>query len=83
MKWLIAGVLFTLAVGLAVGTASIRAQNVVARRNVEQEYRAIADRRIEHQRLCNERLRSLAPERLAELQLVCLQQAIARQEQMQ
>ncbi len=51
MKWLIAGLLFALAVGLAVGTAGIRAENVVARRTVEQQYRAIHDRKKELGRL--------------------------------
>ncbi len=60
MKWLIAGLLFALAVGLAVGTAGIRAENVVARRNVEQQYRAINDRQKELDRLWFQRLQSIA-----------------------
>ena len=67
MKWIIAGLLFALAVGLAVATAAIRADNVVARRNVEQQYQRINDRIRELSRLSYERRRSLAPERLAEM----------------
>ena len=67
MKWIIAGLLFALAVGLAVATAAIRADNVVARRNVEQQYQRINDRIRELSRLSYERRRPLAPERLAEM----------------
>ncbi|MFT4840194.1 MAG: hypothetical protein ACI8UD_001207 [Planctomycetota bacterium] len=67
MKWLIAGLLFALAVGLAVGTAAIRATNVVVRRNVETQYRAINDRQKEYDRLWFLRLKSVSPERLAEM----------------
>jgi hypothetical protein len=81
MKWLIAGLLFALAVGLAVGTASIRAENVVTRRNVEREYRAIDDRHKELDRLWFERLQSIAPERLAEMQREWLQRVAQRQQE--
>ena len=67
MQWLIAGVLFALAVGLAVGTAAIRADNVVTRRNVERQYRAINDRQKELDRVWFEMLRSVSPDRLAEM----------------
>ena len=67
MKWLIAGLLFALAVGLAVGTAGIRAENVVVRRNVEKQYRAINDRQKELDRLWFQRLQAISPERLAEM----------------
>jgi|FLMP01.3.fsa_nt_emb hypothetical protein len=67
MKWLIAGLLFALAVGLAVGTAGIRAENVVLRRNIEKQYRAINDRQKELDRLWFQRLQAISPERLAEM----------------
>jgi hypothetical protein len=67
MKWLIAGLLFALAVGLAVGTAGIRAENVVLRRNIETQYRAINDRQKELDRLWFQRLQAISPERLAEM----------------
>lgn len=67
MKWFIAGLLFALAVGLAVGTAGIRAENVVLRRNIEKQYRAINDRQKELDRLWFQRLQAISPERLAEM----------------
>lgn len=81
MKWIIAGLLFALAVGLAVGTAGIRAENVVVRRNVEQQYRAINDRQKELDRLWFQRLRSVSPERLAEMHAEWLQKEGARREE--
>ena len=80
MKWLIAGLLFALAVGLAVGTAAIRAENVVVRRNVEQQYLAINDRQKELDRLWFQRLQSISPERLAEMHNQWLQREGQRRE---
>ena len=67
MKWLIAGLLFALAVGLAVATAAIRAENVVARRNIEQQYRDINDCQADLDRLYFQKLESVSPDRLAEM----------------
>ncbi|MFT4511733.1 MAG: ribosomal protein L20 [Planctomycetota bacterium] len=84
MKWVIAGLLFALAVGLAVGTAGIRADNVVVRRDVEKQYRAINDRKKEFQRLWFQRLKSVSPERLAEMHNEWLQkEGQRRQERVQ
>lgn len=80
MKWLIAGLLFALAVGLAVGTAGIRAENVVARRTVEQQYRAIHDRQKELDRLWFQRLQAVSPERLAEMHNHWLQKESQRRQ---
>tara|TARA_R110002072_G_scaffold299403_5_gene474934 strand:- start:19668 stop:19922 length:255 start_codon:yes stop_codon:yes gene_type:complete len=80
MKWLIAGLLFALAVGLAVGTAAIRAENVVVRRTVEQQYLAINDRQKELDRLWFQRLQSISPERLAEMHNQWLQREGQRRE---
>ena len=68
MRWIVAGLLFALAVSLAVGTAGIRADNVRARRLIEQEYRRVQDLVVELRRLGLERIEATAPERLSELQ---------------
>jgi hypothetical protein len=68
MRWLIAGLLFALAVSLAIATAAIRARSVAMRRTVEQQYRAIGDRCKELDRLSYERMTSVSPERLSEMQ---------------
>lgn len=66
MKWLLAGLLFALAVALAIGTAAIRAENAHLRRAVDATMRDIEDRRVELTRLSVERLQDATPERLAE-----------------
>jgi hypothetical protein len=65
MRWLLAGLLFALAVALAIGTAAIRAENVLLRHQVERDYRAVHDRVVELRRLTVERLAEATPERLA------------------
>lgn len=65
MRWVLAGLLFALAVGLAIGTAALRADNARCRHRVEQSYREVWDRVVEHRRLSIERLRNATPERLA------------------
>jgi uncharacterized membrane-anchored protein YhcB (DUF1043 family) len=65
MRWVLAGLLFALAVGLAIGTAALRADNARCRHRVEQTYREVWDRVVEHRRLAVERLREATPERLA------------------
>jgi len=67
MKWLLAGVLFALAVALAIGTAAIRAGNARARFLVEQAYRDVQDRVVELRRLSIERLEDATPEKLASM----------------
>lgn len=65
MKWLLAGLLFALAIVLAIGTTAMRAENVRRRHEVERLYRATQDRMVELRRLEIERLADASPERLA------------------
>ncbi len=84
MRWMIAGVLFALAVGLAIGTAVLRADNVRARRDLERRYRAVWDRVVELRRLDVEQLEAASPERLAALHWGWLErEAAERQERLQ
>lgn len=81
MRWLIAGFLFALAVSLAVATAALRADNVRARRNLEQDYRGVWDRLVEFKRLSVQQLESVSPDELARLQWRWLQRETARREE--
>lgn len=65
MRWVLAGLLFALAVVLAIGTAAMRAENVRRRHTVERQYRATQDRIVELRRLEIERVKDASPERLA------------------
>lgn len=65
MRWLLAGLLFALAVALAIGSAAIRAENALRRHAAEQLYREIHDRRAEYERLAIEQLDAASPEQLA------------------
>ena len=65
MKWALAGLLFALAVVLAIGTAAMRAENVRRRHAVERAYREVQDRIVELGRLQIDRLKDASPERLA------------------
>lgn len=65
MRWLLAGLLFALAVGLAIGTVAIRAGNTALRHDVERAYRDIEDRYGELRRLSLERAERTTPEHLA------------------
>lgn len=65
MKWAMAGLLFALAVVLAIGTAAMRAENMRRRHAIERAYTQVWDRHIEFERLDLERLRDASPERLA------------------
>ncbi len=65
MRWLLAGLLFALAVALAIGTAAIRAENAHYRHAVELTYRDIQDRIVELRRLSVNRLEEASLERLA------------------
>lgn len=66
MKWLLAGLLFALAVGMMIGTVALRAENVRTRRAVELAYRDVQDRVVEVRRLGALALELATPERLAE-----------------
>jgi hypothetical protein len=81
MRWLLAGVLFALAVSLAIGTAAIRAGNARARFLVEGAYRDIQDRIVELRRLSIERLEEATPERLAALHWEHLRAERARRQE--
>ncbi|MFN3244637.1 MAG: hypothetical protein ACE37K_24235 [Planctomycetota bacterium] len=81
MRWLIAGLLFALAVTLAIGTAALRAENVGKRRELEQGYRAVWDRIVEFKRIRVEQLESVSPEKLAELHWQWLHREGARRQE--
>ena len=84
MKWLLAGLLFALAVALAIGTAAIRAENARRRHVVECAYRDIQDRIVELRRLSIEKLEQATVERLAQVHWAHLRaEAQRRQEMMQ
>ncbi len=65
MKWALAGLSFALAVGLAITTAALRADNARCRHHVERAFQQVWDRFIEYRRLSVERLAQATPERLA------------------
>lgn len=65
MKWILAGLAFALAVGLAVGTTAIRAESARQRLRLELDYQAISDRVMELGRLSIAQLKEATPERLA------------------
>lgn len=65
MRWLLAGLLFALAVALAIGTVAIRAGNAALRHDVELCYHDIQDRIVELRRLSVERAEAATPEHLA------------------
>ena len=84
MRWALAGLLFALAVGLAIGTAALRAVNARARCRVENEYSAVFDRVVELRRLSIDRLAEATPERLAAAHRAHLRAALGRRmEQLQ
>ncbi len=66
MRWLLAGMLFALAVGLAIHTAALRAENARSRHRIETQYRAVWDRVSEFRRLSVQKLKEASPESLAE-----------------
>ena len=68
MRWMVAGLLFALAVSLAIATAALRADNVRARRSLEQQYRGVWTQMVEFKRLSVQQLESVAPEELARMQ---------------
>jgi hypothetical protein len=65
MRWALAGLLFALAVALAVVTAALRADNARARHRVELQLQAAWDRVAEYTRLSVDKLAQATPERLA------------------
>lgn len=67
MRWLLAGLAFALAVGLAIGTAAIRADNASLRRALDRDYVGVRDCQIELRRLQVLAQAQGAPEKLAAL----------------
>ena len=65
MRWALAGLCFALAVGLAITTAALRADNARCRHRVDAVERDVWDRLVEYKRLSVERLAEATPERLA------------------
>lgn len=84
MNWILAGLLFAGAVGLAIGTAGLRAENTRLRRSMELQYRDVRDRVIEVKRLGAQALELATPERLAAMhwQLLAAER-LRRQEALQ
>jgi hypothetical protein len=80
MKWGLAGLLFALAVGLAIATAALRADNARCRHHVERAYRDVWDRVVEYRRLAVEQLKAASPERLSAAQWEHLRAARQRRE---
>jgi hypothetical protein len=68
MRWVLAALLFALAVALAIGTAALRADNLLLRHAVERSYREVADRVVELKRLRVQRLAEATQECLARAQ---------------
>jgi len=65
MKWLLCGLTFALAVGLAIATAAIRAGTTLTKQQIAEEHKRIAWRDIELKRLSVMALSEVTPERLA------------------
>lgn len=80
MRWMLAGLLFALAVALAIFTAALRAENARTRHRVEREYREVWDRVVEFKRLSIEKLSEASPQRLAAAHWRHLRAEEARQE---
>jgi hypothetical protein len=72
--------MFALAIGLAIGSAALRAENARLRRAVERDYRAVWDRVVELKRLNIEKLAEASPERLAAAHRAHLRAELSRQE---
>lgn len=66
MRWLLCGLTFALAVGLAIATVAIRAGNAKLRRELEAEHRSVDARRVELERLALQVADESAPEQLAQ-----------------
>jgi hypothetical protein len=80
MRWLLAGLLFALAVALAIGTAALRAENAIRRLEVERLHHEVFDRTIELRRLTVEQLDEGSPEQLANAMWRHLQDETARRQ---
>ena len=65
MKWVLCGITFALAVGLAIATAAIRAGNTLVKRQIEQDIQRVVYRGVELQRLRVIAINEVTPERLA------------------
>jgi hypothetical protein len=81
MKWVLAGILFALAVGLAIASVAIRADNVRCRRSLEVQQQAIEDRRMEAERRSVRELEKATPEQLVRALRSLLAKSERRQEQ--
>jgi hypothetical protein len=80
---MLAGLAFALAVGLAIGTAAIRAENAIRRHAVEQTLRDVRNRKVELVRLSVDHLSEASAERLAEIHWRQLRAEAARRRGMQ
>lgn len=80
MRWLLAGLLFALAVAMAIGTAAIRAENSLRRHAAERLFREVQDRKVELDRLSVLLLEAASPERLAAAHWEHLQAEVARRQ---
>jgi len=66
MKWFLCGLCFAACVAVAIGTASIRANNALLRYEVERAHARMRDRRIESTRLELELADRATEQRMAE-----------------
>lgn len=82
MRWILAGLSFACAIGLAIGTAALRAENVRLRRTIELQYRDVQDRIVEVRRLQKDALEFATPERLAEAHWRLLTSEVARRQEL-
>ena len=83
MRWVLAGLLFALAVAMAIGTAAIRAENALRRHAVELAYRDVNDRIVELRRLSVDRLAESSSERLGQAHWRHLRAEALRRREMQ
>lgn len=82
MRWLLAALLFALAVAMAIATAALRADNLILRHQVERAYRAVDFRVAELKRLRVDRLAAATPERLAQAHWAWLRAVAARRQEL-
>ena len=81
MRWVLAGLLFALAIGLAIASVAIRADNVRCRRSLEALVETIDDRRMEVGHLSVRELEHATPEQLAKALRLMLGRARQRAQQ--
>jgi len=78
MRWLLAGLAFAALVALAVGTATIRAENSIRRHQVELRYAEVRDHLVERRRLEAVLLDCASSRRLADLHALYFELEAAR-----